>query len=85
MADEITLKDEYKAELKASAQRYFEREKKGYAEILVAVTNEYTGQRGGYRRLMGEVQRRCASANHFPTFDTWCETRAQLDATRQPA
>ncbi|HEV8191099.1 MAG TPA: hypothetical protein VGP82_06405 [Ktedonobacterales bacterium] len=85
MADEITLQDEYKAELKASAQRYFDREKAGYAAILVAVTAEYRGQIGGYRRMMHEVQRRCAAANHFPGFETWCETRAQLDAMRQSA
>lgn len=80
MTDDTTLRDEYRAEFKASALRYRVRDPQGYADILSEAMTGYTGTPGEYLRRMAVVQKRCASANHFPTFDVWCHTRSLTQA-----
>lgn len=84
MADDTTLRDEYRAEFKASALRYRVRDPQGYADILSEAMTGYSGTPGEYLQRMTDVQRRCAEANHFPTFATWCETRASIETATQP-
>lgn len=80
MPDDVDLHDEWRAEFKAAALRYQQRDPAGYRAILDRVFLGYTGFAGEYKARMAHVQKRCAEANHFPDFETWKAARSSAPA-----